>query len=54
METEYNEYDTDRCEVCGEKFGPNAQIAEMHDPDEDEGSYICHVQCGLNKDFQVA
>lgn len=42
------------CEICGERFRPNDEQAEMYDPDSDEGSLIVHAQCGLWKGFEVA
>lgn len=42
------------CEICGERFRPNDEQAEMYDPDSDAGSVICHAQCGLWKGFEVA
>lgn len=54
MENEYDEFDTDCCEICGEVFEKDAQIAEMYNPDENEGSYVCHAQCGLDRDYLIA
>lgn len=49
-----NQYDTDTCELCGEPFKDSDQVAEMYDPADDADSVICHAQCGLNEDFEVA
>lgn len=49
-----NQYDTDSCELCGERFRDSDQVAEMYDVTSDADSVICHAQCGLNKNYEVA
>lgn len=49
-----NKYAEERCEICGEKFQPRDQVAEMYDLDTDEGSVICHAECGLGRGYEVA
>jgi hypothetical protein len=51
--------DLSRCEICGEKFRPNDERAEMYLPASDgtvgDGeSVICHADCGLSRGFEVA
>lgn len=44
-----------KCELCGEKFGPNDERAEMYDPAHPEAdSVLCHAQCGLSRNYEVA
>jgi hypothetical protein len=49
-----NTYTETHCEVCGERFKDRDEVAEMYNPDGDEGSLIVHAQCGLNKGMEVA
>jgi hypothetical protein len=54
------------CELCGERFGPNDERAEMFDPelmiqiemgnvtDDEAESVSCHAQCGLSRGYEVA
>lgn len=42
------------CELCGEKFRERDEVAEMYNPETDEGSLIVHAQCGLWRNFEVA
>lgn len=34
------------CEICGVSFNLLTEIAEMYDPDSNDGSLVCHVRCG--------
>lgn len=43
-----------RCQLCGERFSPNDERAEMYDPATDAESVICHASCGLARDMEVA
>jgi hypothetical protein len=43
-----------KCEICGERIGPD-QMAEMYDPHNPEAeSVVCHADCGLWKNLEVA
>ena len=42
------------CEICGERFRPNDERAEMYNPESDEQSVICHADCGLWRGYEVA
>ncbi len=42
-----------RCEVCGVYFNLLSEIAEMYDPDSDDGSIVCHVRCGTANDLVI-
>jgi hypothetical protein len=43
------------CDVCGEELKPNDEVAEMYDPEDDDGDpVICHAQCGLDKGLEIA
>lgn len=56
----------ERCGICGERFGPNDERAEMYDPeqmiqiemgnvsDDEAESVLCHAQCGLSRGYEVA
>lgn len=45
-----------RCELCGEPLdGRGNGTAEMYDPDQpDAESVLCHADCGLARDYEVA
>jgi hypothetical protein len=47
-------YTETHCEICGEVFRATDQLAEMYDPDSDAASVICHAQCGLSRNYEVA
>ena len=51
-----NEYNGDHCEICGCRFTDDDQVAEMYDPagDPDDDSLICHAQCGLFRNYELA
>lgn len=50
----YNGFTETHCELCGERFHDNDEVAEMYHPDLDEESSICHAECGLQRDYIVA
>lgn len=41
------------CEICGVGFDLLSMIAEMFDPDSENGSMICHLHCGLKNNLWV-
>lgn len=41
------------CEVCSVSFNLLSEIAEMYDPDSDDGSIVCHVRCGNANDLVI-
>lgn len=43
-----------RCDLCGERFRVDEDIAEMYHPDHVDDSCICHAECGLQRDYVVA
>lgn len=45
-----------RCELCGERFGPSDDRAEMAILDEgnDTPAVICHPECGLARGYDIA
>jgi hypothetical protein len=47
-------YTETHCEICGEVFRATDQLAEMYDPNSDAASVICHAQCGLSRNYEVA
>jgi hypothetical protein len=47
-------YTETHCEICGERFRDTDELAEMYDPDSDAASVICHAQCGLSRNYEVA
>lgn len=47
-------YTETHCDLCGERFRDDADVAEMHHPELDEDSSICHVECGLHRDYVIA
>ena len=48
-------YTEERCELCGERFRPTSEVAEMYDPDnEHASSLIVHAGCGLARGFEIA
>lgn len=47
-------YTETHCDLCGERFGADADVAEMYHPDLNEDSSICHAECGLQRDYVVA
>ena len=45
------------CGICGERFTEVDEIAEMYDPHAEDSIasvVICHAQCGLDKDYEIA
>jgi hypothetical protein len=45
----------ERCELCGEPITEKDEKAEMFDPlDPERQSVICHAECGLQNDYQIA
>lgn len=53
MKTEFWSANDSRCEICGVSFNLLTEIAEMFDPDSDDGSVICHVHCGVKNNLWV-
>lgn len=51
MYDEYPDEDAQRCEVCGEKFGPYDEIGEFVDGSE---HVIAHIECGLTSGLEIA
>lgn len=53
MKAEFWSANDSRCEICGVSFNLLTEIAEMFDPDSDDGSVICHVHCGVKNNLWV-
>lgn len=53
MERKHWSFDDSVCEVCGVSFNLLSEIAEMYDPDSDDGSIICHMRCGFSNGLCV-
>jgi hypothetical protein len=53
MKASYWSANDSLCEICGVSFNLLSEIAEMYNPDDDDGSIICHVRCGVRNDLCV-
>ena len=53
MERKHWSFNDSVCELCGYEFNLITKIAEMYEPDSDDGSIICHVQCGKNNNLII-
>lgn len=52
-------YEQERCGICHERFRPGQEQAEMYHPSweddtENPGSVVCHAECGLAAEMEVA
>ena len=53
MKASYWSANDSLCEICGVSFDLLYEIAEMYDPDSDDGSIICHVRCGVANNLEI-
>jgi hypothetical protein len=59
MAATLHEWGQPDCDICGEPLGgPNAEVAEMFDPECTDmnvsNHVICHAQCGIDRGLEVA
>ena len=53
MKASFWSADDSLCEICGVSFNLLTEIAEMYDPDSNDGSLVCHVRCGRVHSLEI-